>query len=242
MGNIDCCSTREDIGYDHLYKVMIVGDTMVGKTLLWNRYIKGVAMVPISQHLSTTGVEFAVRTVPLAVGGVVKAVIWDTAGDDDQLGFTTAHYRRAVGALLLYDITRYDTFRNCEKWLRELRRHAEPNIDIVLVGNKRDLVDEDPRRREVAAEVGMDFARRNKIMFGETSASTSTNVREVFQRLLQEIYNQSTRLKAVGTDSQFTSARGPATSARSSAASRQGSARDSARNSARSSRRAGAGN
>lgn len=210
-GDLSCCSNREEPAFDHLYKVMIVGDTNVGKTLLWNQYIKGVSKVPIDQPVSTSGVEFAVRTVPLAMGGVVKAVIWDTAGDEDQLGFTTAHYRRAVGALLLYDITRYATFHSCTRWLEELRRHAEPNIDIVLVGNKRDLVDEDPRRREVATDVGMHFARQNRIMFGETSASTSQNVREVFQRLLQEIYNQSTRLKAIGGDSQASSGRSAST-------------------------------
>ena len=88
-----------DDDYDHLYKVVLVGDATVGKTHLLSRYIKGT--LP-KAPTATIGVEFATRTVPLAVGGTVKAQIWDTAGQERYRAITSAHYRRAVGALLVY--------------------------------------------------------------------------------------------------------------------------------------------
>lgn len=87
---------------------------------------------------STIGVEFATRTVKLD-GKTIKAQIWDTAGQERYRAITSAYYRGAVGALLVYDITKKPTFENTERWLKELRDHADPNIVVLLVGNKSDL-------------------------------------------------------------------------------------------------------
>ena len=135
-----------DDNYDYLYKVVLVGDATVGKTHLLSRYIKG--SLP-KAPTATIGVEFATRTVPLAVGGTVKAQLWDTAGQERYRAITSAHYRRAVGALLVYDVTKGATFQSCARWLEELRQNAEPDIVIMLVGNKVDLVERDPERRQV---------------------------------------------------------------------------------------------
>jgi len=103
-----------DETYDHLYKVVLVGDATVGKTHLLSRYIKGT--LP-KAPTATIGVEFATRTVALDTGGTVKAQIWDTAGQERYRAITSAHYKRAVGALLTYDVTRQNTFQNCVKWM-----------------------------------------------------------------------------------------------------------------------------
>eukprot|EP00439_Symbiodinium_sp_Y106_P016801 s10677_g2.t1 len=139
---------EEEDGCDHLYKVVLVGDATVGKTHLLSRYVKGT--LP-KAPTATIGVEFATRTIPLAVGGTVKAQIWDTAGQERYRAITSSHYRRAVGALLVYDVTRNATFQNCLKWLEELRQNAEDNIIIMLVGNKLDLVEKDPTARQARA-------------------------------------------------------------------------------------------
>merc|ERR1712187_498264 len=144
--------------YDHLYKVVLVGDATVGKTHLLSRYIKGT--LP-KAPTATIGVEFATRIVPLAVGGTVKAQIWDTAGQERYRAITSSHYRRAIGALLVYDVTRQATFQNCLKWLEELRQNAEPNITIMLVGNKVDLVEKDPSSRQVSVDAAMEFGRQH---------------------------------------------------------------------------------
>ncbi|CAE8684972.1 unnamed protein product [Polarella glacialis] len=182
-------STHED-DYDHLYKVVLVGDATVGKTHLLSRYIKdSLPKAPTA----TIGVEFATRTVPLAVGGTVKAQIWDTAGQERYRAITSAHYRRAVGALLVYDITKQASFQNCLKWMEELRQSAEPDIVIMLVGNKVDLVEKDPSTRQVYYDAAAEFARQHGLIFSEASAVTAHNVKHVFEHLLQEIYNQTSK-------------------------------------------------
>jgi len=181
--------------YDHLYKIVLVGDATVGKTHLISRYIKGA--LP-KAPTATIGVEFATRTVQLAVGGVAKAQIWDTAGQERYRAITSAHYRRAVGALLVYDVTKQSTFANCAKWMEELRQNAEPDIVIMLVGNKVDLTESpngDPSVRQVYYDAAAEFARQNGLFFSEASAVTGDNVKHIFEHLLQEIYNQSSKGK-----------------------------------------------
>merc|ERR1719343_986023 len=147
-----------DGDYDHLYKVVLVGDATVGKTHLLARYIKG--QLP-KAPTATIGVEFATRTVALELGGTVKAQIWDTAGQERYRAITSAHYRRAVGALLVYDITKQSTFQNCQKWMEELRQNAEPDVVIMLVGNKVDLCEQDDNARQVYYDAAAEFARQN---------------------------------------------------------------------------------
>ena len=181
------------------HSVILVGEATVGKTHLLSRYIKGTLPKTPS---ATIGVEFATRTVPLAVGGTVRAQIWDTAGQERYRSITSAHYRRAVGALLVYDITKKDTFVKVSQWLEELRMNAEPDIVVMLVGNKVDLVDRDPSGREVLYETGVQFAQKHSLLFAETSAISDYNVKHCFEHLLQEIYNKRTRATVPRSSSQ----------------------------------------
>mmetsp|Transcript_167902 Transcript_167902/g.533950 ORF Transcript_167902/g.533950 Transcript_167902/m.533950 type:complete len:212 (-) Transcript_167902:48-683(-) len=182
--------------YDHLYKIVLVGDANVGKTHLLSRYTRG--RLP-KAPTATIGVEFATRTVALAVGGTVKAQIWDTAGQERYRAITSAHYRRAVGALLVYDISKQSTFMNCQKWMEELRQSAEPDCVIMLVGNKVDLAEKDPSSRQVYYDNAAEFARQHGLFFSEASAESGANVKHIFEHLLQEIYNQLSKGK--GRDS-----------------------------------------
>ena len=177
--------TRDE-DYDYLYKIVLVGEAAVGKTHLLSRYIKGT--LP-KNPTSTIGVEFATRTVPLETGGTVKAQIWDTAGQERYRAITSAHYRRAVGALLVYDVTNEKSFQAVRRWMDELKDHAEPDIVIMLVGNKIDLCDRNPDVRRISREAGEKFAKEHGLLFNETSAITVVNVKEVFEGLLQVIYN-----------------------------------------------------
>lgn len=170
--------------YDFLYKLVLVGDMNVGKTFLLSRYVKG--QVPKNTG-PTIGVEFATKTVPLEAGGTVKAQIWDTAGQERYRAITTAHYRRAVGALLVYDITQEKTFQSVKRWVEELRDHAEPDIVIMLVGNKSDLVEKSPDQREVPLETAQQMASASGMLFIETSAVNGVKVKEAFEALLNEI-------------------------------------------------------
>jgi len=172
--------------YDHLYKIILVGDATVGKTHLLSRYCRGT--LPLTPQ-ATIGVEFATQTVALPVGGTVKAQIWDTAGQERYRSITSAHYRRAVGALLVYDVTQKLSFLHASKWLEDLRQNAEPDIVVMLVGNKTDLLEQTPEAREVPQDMAQNFARTRGLFFFETSAVTNMNVKTVFETLMQEIYN-----------------------------------------------------
>lgn len=174
--------------YDFLYKIVLVGDSNVGKTNLISRYIKN--SLPKNSN-PTIGVEFATRVVPLRSGGTVKAQIWDTAGQERYYAIVSAHYRRAIGALLVYDVTNSKSFTNAKKWIQELKSKAEPDIVIMLVGNKIDLVDKAPEKREVSVEQAESFAKQEGLLFIETSAVASVRVKEAFETLLEEIYKNS---------------------------------------------------
>ncbi|KAL8224083.1 hypothetical protein R6Q57_019558 [Mikania cordata] len=117
-------------------------------------------------------------------GKIVKAQIWDTAGQERYRAITSAYYRGAVGALLIYDITKAQSFENVRRWLRELREHADANIVIMLAGNKADL----HHHRAVQETSGNKLAEQEGLVFLETSALEAYNVEKAFQMMLYDIY------------------------------------------------------
>ena len=167
----------------------------VGKSSLMSQYIK--KEFPESP-LPTIAIEFATKIVKIKEGGYIKAQIWDTAGQEKYKSITSHHYRKAVGALLVYDVTRKVTFDDCIKWYNDLKNFTEKECVICIVGNKCDIVDDNPKRREVSREEGKEFAKKNKTLFFEASAKNNNNVTECFEELLQQIYN--TRRKNPGND------------------------------------------
>lgn len=176
-------SSQEE--YDYLYKVVLIGDSGVGKSNLLSRFTRNEFNL---ETKSTIGVEFATRSIQTE-GKTIKAQIWDTAGQERYRAITSAYYRGAVGALLVYDISKHATFKNVERWLQELRENADRNIVIMLVGNKSDL----RHLREVPTEEAKEFAEKNKLSFIETSALDSSNVELAFQNILTEIYHIMSR-------------------------------------------------
>ncbi|VVB02040.1 unnamed protein product [Arabis nemorensis] len=115
--------------YDYLFKVVLTGDSGVGKSNLLSRFTRNDFS---HDSRSTIGVEFATRSIKVD-DKIVKAQIWDTAGQERYRAITSAYYRGAVGALLVYDVTRHVTFENVARWLKELRDHTDANIVIMLV-------------------------------------------------------------------------------------------------------------
>uniref|UniRef100_A0A3P8U728 Ras-related protein Rab-25 n=1 Tax=Amphiprion percula TaxID=161767 RepID=A0A3P8U728_AMPPE len=168
-------------GTEMLYMVLI-GESGVGKSNLLSRFTKNEFN---HDSRTTIGVEFSTRTVQLS-GFTIKAQIWDTAGLERYRAITSAYYRGAVGALLVYDITKHLTYESVERWLKELYDHADPHIVVMLVGNKTDLESE----RSVPTEEAKDFAEKKDILFLETSALESTNVEAAFTNVLAEIHKK----------------------------------------------------
>ncbi|OAL66574.1 GTP-binding protein ypt3 [Trichophyton rubrum] len=166
--------------YDFLFKVVLIGDSGVGKSNLLSRFTRNEFNL---DSKSTIGVEFATRSIQVD-SKTIKSQIWDTAGQERYRAITSAYYRGAVGALLVYDVSKHQTYENVTRWLKELRDHADSNIVIMLVGNKSDL----RHLRAVPTEEAKQFASENNLSFIETSALDASNVELAFQNILTEIF------------------------------------------------------
>ena len=136
------------------------------------------------QHELTIGVEFGAKTIEIN-GKTIKIQIWDTAGQEAFQAITRTYYKGAIGALLVYDITRRETFTHVTKWLDDVRTNSSKNVTVILIGNKKDLED----KRQVSYEEGEAFAKENGLMFLETSAKTAYNGVESFNLSAQCILN-----------------------------------------------------
>ncbi|TGJ80702.1 hypothetical protein E0Z10_g8066 [Xylaria hypoxylon] len=156
--------------------VVLIGDSGVGKSNLLSRFTRNEFNL---DSKSTIGVEFATRSIQVD-SKTIKAQIWDTAGQERYRAITSAYYRGAVGALLVYDISKHQTYENVTRWLKELRGHADANIVIMLVGNKSDL----RHLRAVPTDEAKSFASENHLSFIETSALDASNVELAFQNIL----------------------------------------------------------
>ncbi|KAA3469554.1 ras-related protein RABA4c-like [Gossypium australe] len=169
---------------DYVFKVVLIGDSAVGKSQLLSRFTRNEFNI---DSKATIGVEFQTKTL-LIDHKSVKAQIWDTAGQE----------RGAVGAMLVYDITKRQSFDHVAKWLEELRGHADKNIVIMLVGNKSDLAS----LRAVPIEDAKEFAQRESLFFMETSALEATNVESAFLTVVTEIYRVISKKNLVANDEQ----------------------------------------
>ncbi|TBU07808.1 RAS-related GTP-binding protein Rab11 [Hamiltosporidium tvaerminnensis] len=167
--------------YDYLFKIVLIGDSGVGKTNLLSKLTKDVFS---TDSKATIGVEFATMSFDLK-DAVIKAQIWDTAGQERYRAITSAYYRGTLGALIVYDVTKKITFKSAiNQWLDQLRQHSQENISIMLIGNKTDL----ENQREVTKAQGNDIAVQNNLSFIETSAYSGENVAEAFKQLVVKVY------------------------------------------------------
>ncbi|KAK1422704.1 hypothetical protein QVD17_17990 [Tagetes erecta] len=171
-----------DEEYDYLYKVVLIGDSRVGKTNLLARFAKN----EFSLHSkSTIGVEFATRVIHFD-GKTLKCQIWDTAGQDRYRAITSAYYRGCVGALVVYDITQKETFQNLDRWLNELHDHMDHDnpVVVMLIGNKADLA----YLRVIPKDEAKAFAQKENAFYMETSALDTLNVETAFRKLVTQVY------------------------------------------------------
>ncbi|KAJ0961730.1 hypothetical protein J5N97_000049 [Dioscorea zingiberensis] len=177
---------------DYVFKVVLIGDSAVGKSQLLARFSRNEFSL---DSKATIGVEFQTRTLAID-HKTVKAQIWDTAGQERYRAVTSAYYRGAVGAMLVYDITKRQSFDHVARWLEELRGHADKNIVIMLIGNKSDL----GTLRAVSTEDAKEFAQQENLFFMETSALEATNVESAFLTVLTEIYRIISKKSLIAND------------------------------------------
>jgi len=165
--------------YDYLFKLVLIGDSGVGKSCLLLRFADDNFT---DSYISTIGVDFRFRTIVIEKK-TVKLQIWDTAGQERFRTITSAYYRGADGIIMVYDVTSLESFDHVEEWLSEVDRYANENTSKLLIGNKADLIDE----KQVTEETAQKFADKLGISFLETSAKTSTNVDNAFLTMAKEL-------------------------------------------------------
>ena len=163
---------------DYLFKLLIIGESGVGKTCLLLRFTDDSFT---ANHLTTIGIDFKIKIINLE-NKLIKLQIWDTAGQERFRTITKTYYKGAHGIILTYDVTDQNSFKNIRNWIKQIEANAQTNVRKVLVGNKCDKPD-----RVVSEEEGKKLADDFGMHFFETSAKTNQNVSEVFTFLTKEI-------------------------------------------------------
>lgn len=164
--------------YDHLFKLLIIGDSGVGKSSLLLRFADNLFS---GTYITTIGVDFKIRTIDVN-GEKVKLQIWDTAGQERFRTITSTYYRGTHGVIVVYDVTSGDSFSNVKRWLQEIEQNCDV-VNRILVGNKDDC----PEKKAVSTEDAKKFAEQIGIEFYETSAKENVNVEEVFYAITRQV-------------------------------------------------------
>jgi len=175
--------------YDHLFKLLLIGDSGVGKTCILFRFSDDQFN---TSFISTIGIDFKIKTVDID-GKRVKLQIWDTAGQERFHTITTSYYRGANGIMMVYDITNPKSFDNITKWLRNISDHAADDVIKLVLGNKSDMEE----KRMISTARGQEIAQQNNIKFFETSAKNNSNINEAFMTLASDILRRVPKEKPV---------------------------------------------
>ncbi|GLV37057.1 Rab35 [Carabus blaptoides fortunei] len=172
--------------YDHLFKLLIIGDSGVGKSSLLLRFADNTFS---GSYITTIGVDFKIRTVQVD-GQRVKLQIWDTAGQERFRTITSTYYRGTHGVIVVYDVTSGDSFANVKRWLHEIEQNCDV-VNKVLVGNKNDA----PDRKVVLTEDALRFAEQMGIQLFETSAKDNINVEEMFMSVTRQVLRNKQEMR-----------------------------------------------
>jgi small GTP-binding protein len=172
-------SIEDDLDFEYLFKIVLVGDSAVGKSNLESRFTRNVFT---QGSKATIGVDFAGKTV-IVQDRKVRAQIWDTAGQERFKAVSNTYYRNAAAALVVYDITNKKSFASVDSWVRNIREFGNSDVVVMIVGNKSDL----EQQRQVSTEEGHEMAEREGFLFMETSAFSGDNVENAFLSLLSNV-------------------------------------------------------
>ena len=172
----------DEDSYEMMFKVVLVGDSFVGKTNIMSKYLKNEFH---EDSKATVGVEFGSKQFNIE-GHAIKAQIWDTAGQERYKAITSAYYKGAKGAFVVYDITRKASFDSIDKWVSDLTSAADKKLTIVVIGNKSDLEDQ----RQITKEQGEEKSRKLDVAFMETSAFSGENLDKAFEMMMNEIFKK----------------------------------------------------
>ena len=165
---------------DLVYKILLLGDSEVGKSCFLMRYADNVF---VENYITTIGLDYKLKYVQLDSGQVIKVQLWDTAGQDRYRTIAKNYYKGSHGILLLYDVTKSSSFENIREWIKDIREEVYEKAIIFLIGNKIDKKDQ----IKIKTEEGEKLAEEFNIPFFEASAKSGENVDEIFKALYKKI-------------------------------------------------------
>ena len=174
-----------------LYKILLLGDSSVGKTCFLMRYSDNTFQ---EIHMSTIGLDYKLKNVQLDDGKIVKIQIWDTAGQDRFRSITKNYYKGAHGIILIYDVTSRKTYENIKNWVAQIKEEVSEKVTIILVGNKID----DEKNRKVTTEEGQNMAKECGLDFFETSAKSGINIDSTFNELVKKTVEKYSKVDGKG--------------------------------------------
>ena len=171
-----------------LYKILLLGDSTVGKTCFLLRYVDDSFL---DLHMATIGLDYRLKTLILEEQKIVKVQLWDTAGQDKFRAITRNYYKGASGIILIFDVTNVKSYENIKKWINEIKEEISEKVKIVLIGNKIDNVQE----RKISKEQGDKLASEIGVKFFETSAKTGEGINESVFFLVKKIFENDPEVK-----------------------------------------------
>ena len=171
-----------------LYKILLLGDSTVGKTCFLLRYVDDSFL---DLHMATIGLDYRLKTLILEEQKIVKIQLWDTAGQDKFRAITRNYYKGASGIILIFDVTNIKSYENIKKWINEIKDEISEKVSIVLIGNKIDNVQE----RKISKEQGEKLASEIGVKFFETSAKTGEGINESVFFLVKKIFENDPEVK-----------------------------------------------
>ena len=179
---------KMDASEPPLYKILLLGDSTVGKTCFLLRYVDDSFL---DLHMATIGLDYRLKTLILEEQKIVKVQLWDTAGQDKFRAITRNYYKGASGIILIFDVTNVKSYENIKKWINEIKEEISEKVAIVLIGNKIDNVQE----RKISKEQGDKLASEIGVKFFETSAKTGEGINESVFFLVKKIFENDPEVK-----------------------------------------------
>lgn len=176
--NDDTLNSQDE--YDEKIKIMVIGESKIGKTSLISRYCNNEFFGGV--YLSTIGIDFQIKDLNIK-NKKIRLQIWDTAGQERYRNIAKNYFQSGDGFVIVYDISNRESFEKLDYWIEQIKTNAQENIKLILFGNKCDITDD----REVSKEDGEEYAKKNKIKFFEVSAKEGTNVVNAFETFVNDI-------------------------------------------------------
>ena len=182
MDDDDTLGSQGDDNYDEKIKIMIIGESKIGKTSLISRYCNNKFIG--GAYLSTIGIDFQIKNLVINKKNI-RLQIWDTAGQERYRNIAKNYFQSSDGFIIVYDISDIESFEKLDYWIEQIKTNSQENIKMILFGNKCDLIDD----RQIKKEEGEEYAKTKKTKFFEVSAKDGTNVNEAFEYFVNDILN-----------------------------------------------------